>query len=509
MKASELSDGAALPGPTESQHVPDEVRPRSPERIPAPSLVDEQLRPDRSLSSRRSAILRHTLGVADVAAGASAGLFVGAVTGLDAAPALGFAAIAAVTWPLLLFVCGSYTVRGLGSWASGIGELGRLLSVALAFAWLLLAPAVAVGLDAPLVTALASAGVTAGLAIASRALTRGVLHQMSGLRQQTIIIGSGVVAAQLIRRLRTQRQFGLDPVGILDDDPHHVESLDLPTLGRLEDLPTVLDTHRVDRVMIAFSRADHNQLLESIRVCRVRRVAVDVIPRLFEFLEGARGLDQIGGLPVLSIGAPRLSRSSRAAKRALDIAVSFTALVLLSPILAVLAVAVKAESRGTVLFRQARAGRDGSVFSLIKFRSMYADAEARKVDLAAANDLGDGVMFKIHDDPRISRVGRVLRKLSLDELPQLVNVLRGEMSLVGPRPLILPESQALGEGWHARRLDLRPGITGPWQISGRSDVSVHDMVRLDFQYVTAWSLSRDIEILLATLPVVLTGRGAY
>lgn len=505
--SSELSDRATTTGATEPRRATGDARPSPAERIPA--LVDEQLRVDRSRSSRRSAILRHTLGVTDVAAGGAAGLLVGGMTGLDTAATLGLAAIVAVAWPLSLFVCGSYSVRGLGAWASGIGELGRLLSVGLAFSWLLVGLAFAVGLDAPLTTALASAGVTAALAIASRALTRGVLHQMPGLRQQTIIIGSGVVAAQLIRRLRTQRQFGLDPIGILDDDPHHVDSLDLPTLGRLEDLPTVLATHRVDRVMIAFSRADHHQLLESIRVCRSQRVAVDVIPRLFEFLEGARGLDQIGGLPVLSIGAPRLSRSSRAAKRGLDIAVSLTALILLSPVLAAIALAVKLESRGTVLFRQPRAGRDGQVFHLIKFRSMYADAEARKQELAEANDLGDGVMFKIHDDPRVSRVGRVLRKLSLDELPQLVNVLRGQMSLVGPRPLILPESQALGEGWHARRLDLRPGITGPWQISGRSDVSVHDMVRLDFQYVTAWSLARDVEILLATLPVVLTGRGAY
>jgi lipopolysaccharide/colanic/teichoic acid biosynthesis glycosyltransferase len=183
--------------------------------------------------------------------------------------------------------------------------------------------------------------------------------------------------------------------------------------------------------------------------------------------------------------------------------------VLLSPILALLAVAVRADSRGPVFFHQLRAGRDGHAFRLVKFRSMYADAEARKSDLTQANDLGDGVMFKIHHDPRISRVGRILRKLSLDELPQLLNVVRGEMSLVGPRPLILPESDALQEGWHARRLDLRPGMTGPWQISGRSDASVHDMLRLDFQYVTGWSLARDIEILLATLPVVVTGRGAY
>ena len=487
----------------------DEDRGPSPALIAAPSLVDEQLLVDRSRASRRSVILRHTLGGTDAVAGAAAGLLVGVASGHDTATTLGFAAIVAIAWPLLLFVCGLYSIRGLGSWASGIGELGRLFAVALALGWLLVAAASVLRLDDRFTTALASAFATVALAILSRAISRGVLHQLAGLRQRTIIIGSGVVAGQLVKRLRVQKQFGLDPIGIMDDDYHEIESLDLPILGQLQDLPEVLRTHRVDRVMIAFSRADHRQLLESIRVCRLQRVAVDVIPRLFEFLEGARGLDQIGGLPVLSIGAPRLSRSSRAAKRGLDIVVSLVALVLLSPLLVALALAVKVDSRGSALFHQPRAGREGNVFRLIKFRSMYTDAEARKADLETVNDQSDGVMFKIHDDPRISRVGRVLRKLSLDELPQLVNVLRGEMSLVGPRPLILPESQALGEGWHARRLDLRPGITGPWQISGRSDVSVHDMVRLDFQYVTSWSLARDLEILLATLPVMVTGRGAY
>jgi lipopolysaccharide/colanic/teichoic acid biosynthesis glycosyltransferase len=140
---------------------------------------------------------------------------------------------------------------------------------------------------------------------------------------------------------------------------------------------------------------------------------------------------------------------------------------------------------------------------------MVGDAEERKGELKPNNDLHDGVMFKIRADPRVTRVGRLLRRLSLDELPQFVNVVRGEMSLVGPRPLILPESEALGEDWHARRFDLRPGLTGPWQIAGRSDLTVHEMVRLDYQYVTGWSLGRDLAILAATLPAVVVGRGAY
>jgi exopolysaccharide biosynthesis polyprenyl glycosylphosphotransferase len=228
---------------------------------------------------------------------------------------------------------------------------------------------------------------------------------------------------------------------------------------------------------------------------------VDVVPRLFEFLDGVRALDQVGGLPLLSIGTPHLTRSSRIAKRTLDIAFSAFLLLLLAPLIAAIAVAIKVESRGPVLFRQLRVGRGRTTFGMLKFRSMYQDAALRLND--------DGVMVKVREDPRTTRVGRLLRRFSLDELPQLLNVLRGEMSLVGPRPLISEESAALDESWHVRRFDLHPGMTGPWQIQGRSETPFHEMIRLDYQYVSGWSLARDVEILLATVPAVLAGRGAY
>jgi lipopolysaccharide/colanic/teichoic acid biosynthesis glycosyltransferase len=174
-----------------------------------------------------------------------------------------------------------------------------------------------------------------------------------------------------------------------------------------------------------------------------------------------------------------------------------------------IALAIKIESRGPVFFRQPRAGRGNSSFRLIKFRSMYIDAEERKKEMEALNEATDGVMFKIRRDPRVTRVGRFIRRSSLDELPQLFNVLRGEMSLVGPRPLIFPETAALEEHWHLRRLELRPGLTGPWQVYGRSQNPFQEMVRFDYQYVAGWSLARDVEILLATLPAVMSGRGAY
>jgi lipopolysaccharide/colanic/teichoic acid biosynthesis glycosyltransferase len=212
---------------------------------------------------------------------------------------------------------------------------------------------------------------------------------------------------------------------------------------------------------------------------------------------------------LISVGVPRLPRSARALKRGLDLVGATLGVLALSPLLIAIAVAIRIESPGPALFRQTRMGRGGRHFRVFKFRSMYQDAEARKAELAQLNDQDDGVMFKIHDDPRVTRVGRFLRKTSLDEMPQLFNVILGDMSLVGPRPLILEEAEALQEEWHARRIDLRPGMTGPWQVSGRSHLTYQEMLRLDYAYVSGWTLVRDIEMLLATIPSVLAGRGAY
>jgi exopolysaccharide biosynthesis polyprenyl glycosylphosphotransferase len=229
-------------------------------------------------------------------------------------------------------------------------------------------------------------------------------------------------------------------------------------------------------------------------------VAVDVVPRLFEFLDGARTLDQIGGLPLLSIEAPSLARGSRVGKRVLDAGGAALGLVLFAPLLLAAAIAIKLDSSGPVLFRQVRVGRGGRQFTLYKFRSMRMGSTI----LVRA----DGAIVKDVADPRVTRVGGFLRRLSLDELPQLFNVLRGDMSLVGPRPLVLAEARALTEEWQQRRADLRPGLTGAWQVAGRSNIPFQEMIRFDYQYVSGWSLGRDLAILLATLPAVFSGRGA-
>ena len=212
-------------------------------------------------------------------------------------------------------------------------------------------------------------------------------------------------------------------------------------------------------------------------------------------------------MPVVNLPPMRLSRSVRFLKRAVDIVVAFAGLLVLSPLLAVVAGAIKLDSRGPVFFRQERHGRGGSVFRILKFRTMEDGAESKRQQLATSNQV-DGALFKIKEDPRVTRVGRVLRPASIDELPQLWNVLKGEMSLVGPRPFVIHESSQI-TGWASRRLDLTPGITGLWQVLGRNDLPFDEMVKLDYIYVTNWSLWWDLKILCQTIPVVLARRGAY
>jgi exopolysaccharide biosynthesis polyprenyl glycosylphosphotransferase len=431
--------------------------------------------------------------------------------GLSSAEPTGAAYVAGATllWPLAAFSIGLYRTDQLASWASAVTEIPRAFVAVLLITWPLFGLASILGLDQVVaVTFLTVAGI-AGLTGIARTIVRAGLHRAPDLRQRTLILGSGVVAGQVVKKLRNNGQFGLVPVGLVDDEVHDVGTPDLPWLGRFADLDTIIEAQGIDRVIIAFSRASHEELLQSIRACRDAGVTVDVVPRLFEFLDGVRALDQVGGLPLLSIGTPMLTSASIAAKRALDTAGSLALIALFSPLMIAIAVAIKLESRGPVFFRQPRSGRRNTSFQLIKFRSMYMDAEKRKAEMSELNEASDGVMFKIREDPRVTRVGRFIRRFSLDELPQLLNVLKGEMSLVGPRPLIFPETAALEQDWHLRRLELRPGLTGPWQVYGRSQSPFQEMVRFDYQYVAGWSLARDIEILLATLPAVMSGRGAY
>ena len=458
---------------------------------------------------RRGAVLARGLFTADSLAAVIAAALAVLILGPVSVAGLGYVIGVTILWPFAAFSIGLYRSDQLATWASAVTEVPRAFVAILLITWPLFGIASGLGLDQVVeLTFITVTGIAAFTGVA-RTVVRAGLHRAPDLRQRTLILGSGVVAGQVVKKLRNNGQFGLVPVGLVDDEVHDVGTPDLPWLGRFSDLDTIIEAQGIDRVIIAFSRASHEQLLESIRACRDAGVSVDVVPRLFEFLDGVRALDQVGGLPLLSIGAPMLTSASIAAKRVLDAVGSLALITIFSPVMIATAIAIKIESRGPVFFRQPRAGRGNSSFQLVKFRSMYIDAEKRKAEMGQLNEASDGVMFKIRKDPRVTRVGRFIRRFSLDELPQLFNVLRGEMSLVGPRPLIFPETAALDEDWHLRRSELRPGLTGPWQVYGRSQSPFQEMVRFDYQYVAGWSLARDIEILFATLPAVLSGRGAY
>jgi exopolysaccharide biosynthesis polyprenyl glycosylphosphotransferase len=268
-------------------------------------------------------------------------------------------------------------------------------------------------------------------------------------------------------------------------------------------LRSMIDNLDVHRLLIAPSQANPEATMELVRTAKSLKIRVSIVPRVMDVLGNAVVFDDILGVTLLGVRPFDLSRSSRAIKRGMDVIGSGIGLILLAPVFAVIAVAVKIDSPGPVFFRQARVGRDGDVLMILKFRSMVADAEQRKAELIEAG-LRDG-LFKMEDDPRATRVGRFLRSSSLDELPQLINVMRGEMSLVGPRPLIASEDEAI-KGFDRERLRLTPGMTGQWQLMG-ARVPLSEMVKLDYLYVTGWSLMEDIGILLRTVRHVARRRG--
>jgi exopolysaccharide biosynthesis polyprenyl glycosylphosphotransferase len=246
-------------------------------------------------------------------------------------------------------------------------------------------------------------------------------------------------------------------------------------------------------------------MLDLVRTLKAVGVRVSVLPRLLEVVGSSVEFDDLHGVTVMGVRRFDLTRSSTAIKRVFDLGGALLGLLAISPLLIAVAIAIKLDSRGPVFFRQLRVGRHGQRFRMFKFRTMVLGADEMKDSLRDRNEAQEG-LFKIADDPRITRVGRFLRKSALDELPQLLNIVAGEMSLVGPRPLVIEEDERI-EGWHRRRLELMPGMTGPWQILGPARVPLREMMAIDYLYVANWSLWTDIKIMLRTVPHVIGRRG--
>jgi len=345
-----------------------------------------------------------------------------------------------------------------------------------------------------------------------RAAARAIGRRQASYVQNVIVVGSGQVAHMLTDKIDKHPEYGLRVVGYVDRDDRVVASGNgkNPLIGTTDDLPWLVHEHSVHRVVIAFSTDSHDQTLEVIRSMQDSDVQIDIVPRMFEVLGTNAQLHTIEGVPLVGLPAPRLSGSSRLLKRSFDLTAATVGLVLLAPVFVVAAALIKLDSRGPVFFRQVRMGTGERTFRVFKFRTMVANAEALKPNVAHLN-MHDGVdsrMFKVPDDPRVTRLGKFLRRWRLDELPQLLNVVSGSMSIVGPRPLILDEHQHV-ENWARRRLDLKPGITGLWQVLGASDIPFDEMTKLDYLYVTNWSLREDLRLILLTLPALTRARSAY
>ena len=416
-------------------------------------------------------------------------------------------------WVLLAKLFGLYDRDEQRTDHSTIDDFTGVFVVLTVGTWLFYLAAYATGLLDPSLPRMMSFWLLGIMLVpTSRAAARALCRRSAAFRQHTLVVGTGATGLKVARKIKAHPEYGLEVVGFVDSSPATTngEVGGVPVVGSPADLNELIASLDVGRVVVSFVDDGWEATLEAVRELRDLDVQIDIVPRLYESMGANSEVHMIEGMPLVGLPPLRLSPSSRFLKRSLDITGATVGLALLSPVLAASALAIKLDSRGPVFFRQVRRGEKGGTFRIFKFRTMSIDAEVRKGGLAELNmHRGeDPRMFKIPDDPRVTRVGAFLRRWSLDELPQLFNVLKGEMSLVGPRPLILEEDEYVLD-WRRKRLELRPGMTGLWQVLGASDIPFDEMTKLDYLYVTNWSLKEDIRLILLTLPSLGRRRKAY
>lgn len=334
------------------------------------------------------------------------------------------------------------------------------------------------------------------------------IHSKGYNQENLLIVGTGRRARDFIRIVKGHASWGLRIVGLIDDDPKFFgkEIEGYRVLGRIQDIPFIVNRLVIDRVIFVVPRIWLDRIEPAILACEKVGVPTSISLDLYNLhIAKARQAD-FNGFPLLEFQTFYAKEWQLAVKRLIDIIVSLFALIFFLPIFAVVAIAIRATSPGPIFFRQQRIGLNGRKFTLYKFRSMVANAEALKERLAAHNEM-DGPVFKIKNDPRITPIGYIIRKTSIDELPQFFNVLKGDMSIVGPRPPLISEVEHY-EAWQRRRLSLKPGITCIWQVSGRNKIGFEEWMRMDLEYIDHWSLALDLKLMLRTLVVVVTGYGA-
>jgi undecaprenyl-phosphate galactose phosphotransferase len=353
------------------------------------------------------------------------------------------------------------------------------------------------------------------LVMLSRGIARAMWRRSPAYVQNTLILGADAIGQRVAAKILRHPEYGINVLGFIDSVQPTNGSVDSsprpPLLGEPSELPGLAEALGVERVIVAFSQERLSELVAELRALRIRDVQVDLVPRFYDVVGPGADFHTVEGMPLVSLPRARLSASALLVKRVLDVAMSIAGLVCLSPLFAYLAIRVKLDSPGPVLFRHERVGRDGKRFRLAKFRTMYV-AKKGSADAVPIAETGLAAEFerdfKLRDDPRVTPFGTWLRRTSLDELPQLWNVLRGDMSLIGPRPLVAAET-ARWEEAIADLLAVKPGITGYWQINGRSEADYTERIRLELSYVNNWSLGLDLAILAKTAGVLVSRRGAY
>lgn len=459
---------------------------------------------------RRGWLIRRMLLVADILGLTGAFLVVELLfRGGGTLPGAAEVALFIASLPFWLFAAKLYGLydndeeRTDHSTADEVINLFHLVSLG---AWLLIVTTWTTGIVEPnfrkivLFWILAIVLITGGRASARAFCRRQLIYQ-----QNAVIIGGGTAAQQVARKLLRHPEYGINLVGFLHRVPTRLPAdlAHLPIVGAPDEAPEVIQRFGLERVILAHPDEPADAQVSLVRSMRDYSVQVDVVPQLPEMISPGVAIHTVEGFPLLGLPVPGLSRSSLWTKRLFDITLALVGLLLTLPLFAVVSILIKLDSPGPVFFRQIRRCSGESTFRIFKFRTMDADAEERKTDVAHLNkhleEGGDPRMFKIPEDPRITRIGRELRRYRVDELPQLLNVLKGQMSLVGPRPLILEEDVQVLD-WARKRLDLKPGMTGLWQVLGSSMISFEEMIQLDYQYVTTWSLAGDLRLLFRTLP---------
>jgi exopolysaccharide biosynthesis polyprenyl glycosylphosphotransferase len=458
---------------------------------------------------RRDAVFRRLLALADLLA-AGTGLL---VTDLISGRAMTAVTVAAL--PLIIVIAkmsGRYDHDEVVLRKSTLDEIPPLMMLAASFAliWSVVAYAAGVRLHSGGAGTAVLWGAT-GIALIFWRATARAFGQLRAPVERVLIVGSATARMQLAHSLSSDPSTRVEIAGFLpleDERRRHsgwgVRDCRRRRALRFADIGTVVRELDVHRVFLLPTSADSETLLDAVSVTTALGVKVSIVPRLFEVVGSSVEFDTVGGVTVLGVRRPGLTRSSRTVKRAMDAVGAGLGLIALAPFGAIVALAIKLDSHGPVFFRQTRVGRDGRVFRIVKFRSMVDGAEAQRAALEARNESRG--TFKLSADPRITRVGKLLRRTSLDELPQLINVLLGDMSLVGPRPLVVDEDR-LVEGRHRGRSQLAPGMTGPWQVLGPTRPPLSEMVKTDYLYAANWSLWSDVKILLRTFAHISRLRG--